>query len=75
MPLKISVYVPCYNAERTIGACLASLIAQRRKPDEILLVDDGSTDRAEFRNPLQQGRPDRIDRFRLRRRPFLAPNP
>lgn len=46
MPLKISVYVPCYNAERTIGACLASLIAQRRKPDEILLVDDGSTDRS-----------------------------
>jgi glycosyltransferase involved in cell wall biosynthesis len=44
--LKISVYVPCYNAERTIGACLASLIAQRRKPDEILLVDDGSTDRS-----------------------------
>lgn len=46
MSLKISVYVPCYNAERTIGACLASLIAQRRKPDEILLVDDGSTDRS-----------------------------
>lgn len=46
MSLKISVYVPCYNAERTIGACLASLIAQRRKPDEILVVDDGSTDRS-----------------------------
>lgn len=46
MSLKISVYVPCYNAERTIAPCLASLIAQRRKPDEILLVDDGSTDRS-----------------------------
>jgi glycosyltransferase involved in cell wall biosynthesis len=46
--LKISVYVPCYNAERTIGACLASLIAQRRKPDEILVIDDGSTDRTQL---------------------------
>ncbi|WP_420403252.1 glycosyltransferase [Nisaea sp.] len=45
MSLKISVYVPCYNAERTIGACLASLIAQVRKPDEILVIDDGSKDR------------------------------
>lgn len=46
MALKVSVYVPCFNSERTIGACLASLIAQRRKPDEILLIDDGSTDRS-----------------------------
>ena len=46
MSLKISVYVPCYNAERTIAPCIASLIAQRRKPDEILVVDDGSTDRS-----------------------------
>ncbi|UUX51879.1 glycosyltransferase [Nisaea acidiphila] len=46
MSLTVSVYIPCFNAERTIGACIASLISQQRKPDEIILVDDGSTDRS-----------------------------
>ena len=43
----VSVYIPCYNAERTIGACIASLLAQRLRPDEILVIDDGSTDRSQ----------------------------
>lgn len=47
MSVTVSVYVPCYNAERTIGACLASLLAQRRAPDEILVIDDGSTDKTQ----------------------------
>jgi glycosyltransferase involved in cell wall biosynthesis len=47
MAVKVSVYVPCYNAEATIGMCLASLLAQRRPPDEIIVVDDASTDQTQ----------------------------
>jgi glycosyltransferase involved in cell wall biosynthesis len=44
--MKISVYVPCFNRERHIAICLASLLAQTRRPDEIIVVDDGSTDKS-----------------------------
>lgn len=40
----ISLYIPCYNASKTIGACLEHLLNQTVKPTEILVVDDGSTD-------------------------------
>ncbi|HRN67482.1 MAG TPA: glycosyltransferase [Promineifilum sp.] len=40
-----SVIVPAYNAERTIGACVAALCAQQfDQPHEIIVIDDGSTD-------------------------------
>lgn len=35
---------PAYNAESTIEATLASVLNQSRPPDEILVLDDGSTD-------------------------------
>lgn len=41
---RISVIVPSYQHATTIGACLDSLLAQTRKIDEIIVVDDGSTD-------------------------------
>lgn len=43
--MRITAAVPCYNAERFIAGCIESLLAQSRPPDEILVVDDGSTDR------------------------------
>lgn len=44
--MRVSVIVPAYNSERTIGQCLDSLISQtvRRSDYEIIVVDDGSTD-------------------------------
>lgn len=42
----ISVLVPVYNIERYIGLCLESLICQTYKNIEIIVVDDGSTDRS-----------------------------
>jgi glycosyltransferase involved in cell wall biosynthesis len=42
--MDISVVVPCYNAERFIGASLASIAAQTRPPREVIVVDDGSSD-------------------------------
>ena len=41
---KISVVIPSYNGIQYIAVCLNSLRDQLRKPDEVILVDDGSTD-------------------------------
>ena len=42
--LKVAAIVPTYNCEKTIKECLESLMNQTRKFDEIIVVDDGSTD-------------------------------
>ncbi|WP_181009836.1 glycosyltransferase family 2 protein [Ornithinimicrobium sufpigmenti] len=44
LPL-VSVVVPAYNSEATIGACLSGLLSQTYPRVEIVVVDDGSTDR------------------------------
>jgi glycosyltransferase involved in cell wall biosynthesis len=42
--MKVSVIVTVLNERASIGALLASLAAQTRPPDEIVVVDGGSTD-------------------------------
>jgi glycosyltransferase involved in cell wall biosynthesis len=43
--MKISIHMPAYNAEATIGSALKSLLRQRDAGDlDIIVVDDGSTD-------------------------------
>ncbi|MDP2666545.1 MAG: glycosyltransferase [Candidatus Diapherotrites archaeon] len=39
-----TVIIPAYNATRTLRACLDALQEQSLSPDEIIVVDDGSTD-------------------------------
>jgi glycosyltransferase involved in cell wall biosynthesis len=42
---QVSVIVPARNEETSLGRCLESLIGQTDVESEILVVDDGSTDR------------------------------
>jgi glycosyltransferase involved in cell wall biosynthesis len=42
--MKVSAYVPCYNARRTIREAVQSLVVQTIPPAEVFVVDDGSTD-------------------------------
>jgi glycosyltransferase involved in cell wall biosynthesis len=41
---RLSVIIPAYNAARFLGEAVASLVDQRRRPDEVVIVNDASTD-------------------------------
>jgi succinoglycan biosynthesis protein ExoA len=40
----VGVVIPCRNEARWIGEVLDALAAQDRRPDDVVVVDDGSTD-------------------------------
>lgn len=42
--MNISVVIPVFNAEKTIGQCLTSVYEQSQKPTEIIVADNNSTD-------------------------------
>lgn len=43
---KVSIIVPIYNSENSINKCIDSIINQTYKDIEILLINDGSTDKS-----------------------------
>lgn len=44
---KISVIVPIYNAEKYVARCLDSILMQADESIELILINDGSTDKSE----------------------------
>ncbi len=42
--MRISIIIPAHNEEQHISDCLYSFVQQTRRPDEVIVVDDNSTD-------------------------------
>ncbi|ENR5393570.1 glycosyltransferase family 2 protein [Providencia rettgeri] len=45
--IKLSIVVPCYNSEKYIEACLASVLSFMDNSVELIIINDGSTDSSE----------------------------
>jgi len=46
--MRVSIGIPCFNAERYIAQAIESCLNQSVKPFEIIVVDDGSSDKTEW---------------------------
>lgn len=56
----ISVIVPVYNVEEYLNECISSIVNQTYKNLEIILVDDGSTDKCPYICDDWKNKDDRI---------------
>jgi len=62
---KVSLYIPCHDAEMFVKECLDSILNQSYEIDEIIVIDDASDEPYEFnysnvmilRNKLNKGAP------------------
>lgn len=45
--MKLSIIIPAYNAEKTIKRCLDSIVKQINTSVEIIIINDGSSDKTE----------------------------
>lgn len=41
---RISIVIPCLNDAVLLEQCLSSIVAQTLQPEEVIVVDNGSTD-------------------------------
>jgi glycosyltransferase involved in cell wall biosynthesis len=55
---RVSVVIPVYNREEYVGAAIESVLAQTFTDFEVLVIDDGSTDRS--RDMVQRYRDPRV---------------
>lgn len=42
--IKVSIVVPVYNVEKYLHQCIGSILNQKLKDIELIVVNDGSTD-------------------------------
>jgi GT2 family glycosyltransferase len=42
--ISISIVIPCFNYGRFLAEAIESALSQTRSPDEVVVIDDGSTD-------------------------------
>lgn len=42
--MKVTVAIPCYNGSQYVSQTIESILSQSRPADEVLVIDDGSTD-------------------------------
>lgn len=59
----VAVVIPCHNYGQYLGECLESVLAQTYPPDEIVVVDDASTDDSAAVAERYAGRGVRLIRF------------
>lgn len=63
---RVAVIIPNYNYARFLGQAIDSVLAQTHRPDEIIVVDDASTDRSvETVMPYLDYGPQRVPHIRL----------
>lgn len=60
-PLSVSVLVPAYNEAENVKATVLSVLQNTRIPQEVLVINDGSTDDTElYARELEQQFPDKV---------------
>ena len=71
---KVSIVIPTYNSEKTIAKAINSVIYQNYKSYEILIIDDGSTDKTI--EVIKKFKSDNIKLFRFynTKRPSILRN-
>lgn len=67
--MKASIIIPVFNGERYLRACLESVLAQDHQDCEVVVVDDGSTDRS-----LEIASSFESDRVRVCQQPNSGPS-
>lgn len=48
MDTKVTIGLPCYNAEKTLKSAIKSVIAQTHEDWRLIIIDDGSTDSSRY---------------------------
>jgi glycosyltransferase involved in cell wall biosynthesis len=54
---SVTVCIPCFNNAQTLSAVIDSIVSQKHKIEEIIVIDDGSTDSSKI---IAQSKSDKV---------------